>query len=112
LAQLRREAALRVGRERCAVSRELDLGLVGALARFREQGRLAESRKRVAHEQQRHEGERQSLLQAALVVGKDDHGDDADHAGRRQRKAAVAPELWTRHSEEEVAHGYTVKCRA
>src|SRR5206468_10315383 len=83
----------------------------GGVARCRAQSRVSEAGEAEACQQWRDRGERKPLLQVALVVGKHDGGDDADHAGRRQRKAAVAPEFGARHSEEEVSQGRMITLR-
>jgi len=91
---------------------ELALGFARALARFRKQRRIAEAGQREAREQQRNEDQRQCLLQAALVVGKKNDGDDADDAERHDDVTAVAPKLRTGRCEQEVAHAGVVMLNA
>jgi hypothetical protein len=104
--QLCRDAPLRVRRQhaRRLYFCQLELRLVRALARFRQQRGLAEAGKGEARQQHRNEQQRQCFPQGPLAIRKQQDGDDADHSQRHQHVAAVAPKLRAGHSEEEVAH--------
>jgi hypothetical protein len=113
LSELCRDASLRVRRQhaRCLYFCQLELGLVRALARFRQQRGLAEAGKGEARQQHRNEQQRQCFPQGPLAIRKQQDSDDADDSQRHQRVAAVAPKLRAGHSEEEVAHAPVVRVR-
>jgi hypothetical protein len=73
---------------------------------------IREADKEHSHDHDCNKEQREPPLPRTLLVGNQNDGDDADHAQRHQRVAAVAPKLRAGHSEQEVAHARVVRVTA